>query len=133
MDVNLGGTTASSNSIVVAKNLKFIGSDNTIKTYTTSTSTLDYTQTTWLLNGTSVALTTLTPQVGMVLIIANITSGSTNATVACPSNYIYTPVSTGVAYSQKTTITIFPGGTITLYGASTTAFYVLSGNGVSYV
>ena len=135
LDVNLGGTTAVANSIVVAKNLKLMGADNTIKTYTTSTSTLDYTQPVWLISNsaasTTVTLSTVTPQVGMFLIVTNISSASAaNAAITCGGTYIVTPSATTPVL--RTTATLQPGGTITLYGVTVTSFYVVSSNGASF-
>ena len=121
MDVNLGSGFTATDSVVVSKNLKLIGSDNTIKTYSTSTSSLDYTQTVWIIN-TAVNLTTLTPQKGMVLII---TAGSPIGT--SPTVVLAASKSFGYAVSGNTTLTFSTAGaTVTLYGIDTTRFVIVS-------
>lgn len=119
MDINLGSGFTATDSVVVSKNLKLLGSDNTIKTYSTSTSSLDYTQTVWIIN-TAVALTTLTPQKGMVLII---TAGSPLGTPAT----VVTDASKLIGYATGTTLTFStPGATVTLYGIDTERFIIVS-------
>jgi hypothetical protein len=150
MDVNLGGTTASTNSVVVAKNLKFLNSSNSITTYTTTTSTLDYTSTTWLIynsaSGAAIVLSTLTASastIGMVLTIMNISSSSgtqTNAQITCiassltvnattPNGSFPPTAPTAAATVQRTNIFISPGASITLYCNSATNFVVMSSYG----
>ena len=120
MDVNLGSGFTATDSVIVSKNLKLLGSDNTIKTYSSSTSSLDYTQTVWTI-GTGVALTTLTPQKGMILIIiaSDVTS---NPTVVLAASKSF-----GYAGSGNTTLTFSTAGaTVTLYGIDTTRFVIVS-------
>ena len=119
MDVNLGSGFTATDSVVVSKNLKLLGSDNTIKTYSSSTATLDYTQTVWIIN-TGVNLTTLTPQKGMVLIITAGSPISANPTVVTASGKF-------IGYATATTVTFSTAGaTVTLYGIDTTRFVILS-------
>ena len=120
MDVNLGSGFTATDSVIVSKNLKLLGSDNTIKTYSSSTASLDYTQTVWTI-GTGVALTTLTPQKGMILIIiaSDVTS---NPTVVLAASKSF-----GYAGSGNTTLTFSTAGaTVTLYGIDTTRFVIVS-------
>jgi len=149
MDVNLGGTTASTNSVVVAKNLKFLNSSNAINTYTNATTntleTSDYGSTTWLINNTTttpIVLATLTPStstIGMVLIISNIStlSSSPNATITCLTSSIIvsgtTPgtgnppsIPTAANAVLRSNIILSPGASITLYCVSATKFAILS-------
>jgi len=119
MDVNLGSGFTATDSVVVSKNLKLLGSDNTIKTYSASTSTLDYTQTVWIIN-TAVNLTTLTPQKGMVLIITAGSPIGTPPTVVTNSGKL-------IGYATGTTLTFSTAGaTVTLYGIDTTRFIIVS-------
>ncbi len=57
LDINLGSGFSLSDSVIISKNLKFLNNNGDIKTYTTSTSTLDYNNTVWVING-GVNLTT---------------------------------------------------------------------------
>jgi hypothetical protein len=117
MDINLGSGFTASNSVVVSKNLKLLGSNNTITNYATSTSTLDYTQTVWTV-GSGVSLTTVTPQLGMVLII---TASAVTSNPTVVSN-------TGCFFNYSLTTLTFTaiGDTVILYGTSTTNFVVIS-------
>lgn len=117
MDINLGSGFTASNSVVVSKNLKLLGSNNTITNYASSTSTLDYTQTVWTINS-GVSLTTVTPQLGMVLIITAVSVGSNPTAVA----------NTGCFFNYTLATITFTavGDTVILYGTSTTNFVVIS-------
>ena len=118
MDVNLGSGFTATDSVVVSKNLKLLGSDNTIKAYSASTATLDYTQTVWTI-GTAVALTTLTPQKGMILIIIA-SDVTTNPTVKTNTGKF-------INYASNNTLTFTAAGdTIILYGVDTTRFAIIS-------
>ena len=118
MDVNLGSGFTATDSVVVSKNLKLLGSDNTVKTYSASTATLDYTQTVWIV-ATGTALTTLTPQKGMVLII-NASTVTANPTVVTASGKF-------IGYSTSTTLTFSTAGaSVILYGVDTTRFIIVS-------
>mgnify|MGYP000235121660 FL=1 len=124
LDINLGSSDIVDNSIIISKNLKLLSADNDIKTFSASAAlvTADYTNTVWALSG-AIAMTELTPQVGMVLIIYN--SSSSTATIALTSGANF-------SFGSNTTIT-FSGvdNSITLYGTSTTNFIVLSSNGAT--
>ena len=123
MDVNLGSSFTATDSVVVSKNLKLLGSDNTVKTYSASTGTLDYTQTVWII-GSGVALSTLTPQKGMVLII-NASAVTSQPTVATASGKF-------IGYASSTTLTFTAiSGTVILYGVDTTRFIILSSTNVT--
>ena len=120
MDVNLGSGFTATDSVVISKNLKFIGDNNTIKLYTASTATLDYTQTVWMI-GTGVNLTTLIPQKGMVLIIVG-TNAATGPTVKLNTGCVFNYTS-----SNTLTFTNLAGSdSIILYGIDTTRFIFLS-------
>ena len=124
LDVNLGAAFTATDSVIVSKNLKLIGNDNTVKAYSASTGTLDYAQTVWTI-GSGVALTTLTPQKGMVLII--IASG----VAVVPT--VKTAASCYINYDSNNTLTFTAAGdTAILYGVDTTRFIILSkASGVS--
>ena len=129
LDVSLGGTATTTNSISICKNLKLLDSSGSaIKTFSSGAQqiiTADYYNTVWLLNATTTLGATgtpLTPQQGMVLIITNI-STSVSCTITAVANSIITPSGT------KTTITLPSGSSITLYGISNALFSVLSTSG----
>ena len=118
LDVNLGAAFTATDSVIVSKNLKLIGNDNTVKAYSASTGTLDYAQTVWTI-GSGVALTTLTPQKGMVLIII--------ASAATSNPTVKTATSCYINYASNNTLTFTAAGdTAILYGVDTTRFIILS-------
>ena len=117
MDVNLGSGFTATNSVVISKNLKLLGSNNTITNYAASTATLDYTQTVWTVQ-TGVNLTTLTPQLGMILIITAQTV-TANPTVTMNAGCF-------LNYTLNTLTFTAVGDTVILYGTSTTNFVVVS-------
>ena len=59
MDVNLGSGYSLDDSVIISKKLKLLNNKG-VKTYTSNTSTLDYNNTVWIING-SVNLTNLVP------------------------------------------------------------------------
>jgi len=130
-DASIGTSLTTTDSFVLGKNLNLVSTNGTIKTYTFSTSTLDYSTSVWLIDG-GVELTTVTPKVGMVLIISSTNTAfidntySTNPTVQ---------LNTGctIDYTTNNLITFSSqSNSIILYGISTTAFILLnSSTGVS--
>jgi hypothetical protein len=128
LDVNLGGSYTQSDSIIVSKNLKYLSADGTIKQYTATTSTLDYKNTIWLIDG-GVTLTTLTPQIGMLLIISSTDTGYDTGTSSYTSNPVV-QIDTGLSINYQTSLTTIEfsqrGSSIILYGTSITNFIVLS-------
>ena len=127
MDVNLGGGYTKNDSVVISKNLKLLNSTGGVITYTTSTATLDYTQTMWLIDG-GVSLTTLTPQTGMVLIITSTNTGYDTGTSAYTTNPTLV-VDTDITINYQTLTTIEfseRGDSIILYADSNTNFVIIS-------
>ena len=122
MDLNFGSSNISENSVIISKNLKFLDSGGAVKKITGNTiSTSDYTNTVWELVG-GIAVTDVTPQIGMILIIfKNSTSVST---LALSNNCFFNGSTTDnkITFSNELSSVI-------LYGASATSFIVLSTNG----
>lgn len=127
MDISLGSGYTVNDSIVMSKNLKLLDGDGNIKQYTTTTSTLDYTHTTWLIDG-GIALTTLTPVKGMLLIISSTDTDFDDGTNVYNTNPTIT-TNTGVVINYGTLNTIEfsqRGDSIILYGTSSTNFVVIN-------
>ena len=125
LDVNLGSGYSLSDSVIISKNLKFLNNNGDIKTYTASTGTLDYNNTTWIING-AVNLTNLTPVKGMVLMIisddTNFSGSSytSNPTVTLATNCTFNFQSQNIlTFTQR-------GDSITLYGTSSLNFVILN-------
>ena len=153
MDVSLGGVSSVTNSISICKNLKLLNSNNTLVPYATTGSTAlvtaDYLSTTWLINcaAGAVTLTGLTPQIGMVLIIQNISTPSVTtatyiATISASSPIILfpgvltsgSPPTLTTASTLKTNIFLASGAYVMLFGTSASTFSVIgsSPTGVIY-
>jgi hypothetical protein len=122
LDTTLGSSNIVPSSIVIAKSLKFLGRDGNIKTYTdTIVSTLDYSQTVLLFNGTT-TVNNLILQKGMILILANISTD-----ISTKVNMIGLPYQLCIVGSiNASSFTISPGGTITLYGTTDYIFTVIN-------
>jgi hypothetical protein len=125
MDVNLGSGYSLGDSVIISKNLKLLNNKGEIKTYTSSTSTLDYNNTIWIING-SINLTNLIPVKGMILMIISDdtnfsgTSYTSNPTVTlgtdCRFNF----------QNQKSLTFTKRGDSIMLYGTSSLNFVILN-------
>jgi hypothetical protein len=125
LNVNLGASYNIDDSVIISKNLKLLNSDGNIKTYTASTSTLDYTQTTWLIDG-SVALTNLIPVKGMIIFISSTgtnysgSSYTSNPTITLGTNvFLNFGTNNTIEFTQR-------GDSIILYGTSSTNFIVIN-------
>jgi len=130
LDITLGDTYNVDNSIVVAsKNLKYLGTNQTLKTYTASgaIAAADYYNTVWLGDTASGVhtLTGLTSTIGMVLIIIN--TGATNSLIFNSFGSSLSINTGGTSYS--TSMTIPPKCSVTLFGTSSSAFYVTASSG----
>lgn len=127
LDVNLGSGYTKNDSVVISKNLKLLNSTGDVVTYSTSTATLDYTQTLWLIDG-GVSLTTLTPQTGMILIITSTDTGYNTGTSSYDTNpTVVVDTDITINYQTLTTIEFTErGDSIILYANSNTNFTVLS-------
>ena len=125
MDVNLGSGYSLDNSVIISKNLKLLDPSGNIKTYTSTTSTLDYNNTTWIIDG-AVNLTTLTPVKGMVLmIISSDTNFSGSSYTSNPTVTLDT--SKTINFQTLNTITFTQrGDSIILYGTSANNFVILN-------
>jgi hypothetical protein len=122
-DTSIGTSLATTDSFVLAKNLNLVGKDGNIKTYSENTSTLDYSTSIWLING-SVSLTTITPKKGMFLILLSSDVGYPGTSTVtlnsgCTLNYSTNNL---ITFTDK-------AASIILYGLSTTQFIVLNQNG----
>ena len=126
-DTSIGTSLSTTDSFVLGKNLCLLSKDGTIKNYTTSTSSLDYSTSVWLIND-SVALTTVTPKQGMTLIIISTDNNFDTTT----NSYISNPTVTlnsgcSLNYSTNNLITFTrQAESIILYGISSTQFIVLN-------
>jgi hypothetical protein len=125
LDVNLGSGYSLNDSIIISKNLKFLNSKGDIKTYTSSTGTLDYNNTVWVING-AINLTNLIPTKGMVLMIisddTNFSGSSytSNTTVTLGTNCTFN-------YQNLNTLTFNQrGDNIILYGTSSLNFVIIN-------
>lgn len=127
LDVNLGSTfgpTVPNSSVIISKNLKLLGSDNNILAYTSSTSTLDYTQTIWKI-ADGVNLTTLTPQKGMILIIYAYSFIATFTTFPTITLVAGKKFNYDASNLNKLTFGT-PGDSVTLYGDGLSRFIILN-------
>ena len=117
MDVNLGSGYSLDDSVIISKNLKLLNNKGNIKTYTSKYSTLDYNNTTWIING-AVNLTNLTPVKGMVLmIISDDTNFSGSSYTSNPTVTLDT--SATINFQTLNTLTFTQrGDSIILYGTS---------------
>lgn len=125
LDVNLGSGYSLTDSIIISKNLKFLNNKGDIKTYTTNTSSLDYKNTVWIING-GVNLTNLRPVKGMVLMIISDdtnfigSSYTSNPTVTLATSCLFN-------YQNQTVLTFTKrGDSIILYGTSSLNFVILT-------
>jgi hypothetical protein len=124
LNINLGSTFTMNNSVVISKNLKLLGSNNTVKICANG-EPLDYTQTVWTLAvGTS--LTNIQPKLGMVLIVIGPTSIiAPSSTIVTAANSFFNNINTKITFTAV-------GDCVILYGTSTTNFNVISKtNGIS--
>lgn len=121
MDVNLGSGNISENSVIISKNLKFLSSNGSVKSFSTNNITSnDYGNTVWELN--NVALTNVTPQQGMFLIIYR--NGLSNSTLQLSENCFFNNNSTDNVLNFETN-----NSNIMLYAPSNNVFIVLNTNG----
>lgn len=126
-DTSIGTSLSTADSFVLGKNLCLLSKDGTIKNYTTSTSSLDYSTSVWLIND-SVSLTTVIPKQGMTLIIISTDNNFDTTT----NSYISNPTVTlnsgcSLNYSTNNLITFTrQAESIILYGISSTQFIVLN-------
>ena len=125
MDVNLGSGYSLENSVIISKNLKLLNNKGDIKTYTSSTSSLDYNNTVWIING-SINLTNLIPIKGMILMIisddTNFSESSytSNPTITLGTNCTFNFQSqTSLTFTQR-------GDSIILYGTSALNFVIIN-------
>jgi hypothetical protein len=120
MDFNLGSIFNVPDSIIISKNLKLLGSDNKIKSYSTNSQPyiLDYSHTVWTL-GSGVNIVGIQPQAGMILIII-----ATGAIIA-PSQSIQTVVNSFINYSRSTITFTTQNASVILYGTSSTNFVII--------
>jgi hypothetical protein len=126
-DTSIGTSLSTTDSFVLGKNLCLLSKDGTIKKYTTSTSSLDYSTSVWLIND-SVSLTTVTPKLGMTLIIISTDNNFDTTTNSYTSNPTVT-LNSGCSlnYSTNNLITFTrQAESIILYGISSTQFIVLN-------
>ena len=126
-DTSIGTSLSTTDSFVLGKNLCLLSKDGTIKNYTTSTSSLDYSTSVWLIND-SVSLTTVTPKLGMTLIIISTDNNFDTTTNSYTSNPTVT-LNSGCSlnYSTNNLITFTrQAESIILYGISSTQFIVLN-------
>lgn len=125
LDVNLGSGYNVEDSVIISKNLKLLNNKGDIKIYNISTSTLDYNNTVWIING-SVNLTNLIPVKGMVLMLISDdtnfsgTSYTSNPTVTLGTNCTFNFQSqNSLTFTQR-------GDSIILYGTSSLNFVILN-------
>ena len=122
MDVNLGSGYSLGDSIIISKNLKLLNNKGDIKTYNSSTSTLDYNNTVWIING-SVNLTNLK---GMILmIISDDTNFSGSSYTSNPTVILGTDCTFNFQSQNSLTFTQ-RGDSIILYGTSSLNFVILN-------
>ena len=125
LDVNLGSGYSLDNSVIVSKNLKLLNDKGNIQTYTTSTGTLDYNHTVWIING-SVNLTNLTPVKGMVLmIISDDTNFSGSSYTSNPTVTLATSCTFNFQNQNSLTFTQ-RGDSVILYGTSSLNFVIMN-------
>ncbi len=136
LDTNIGSNNIIDNSIVISKNLKFLGSDGNVKTYTSAiTNSLDYSQTVWVLANsttTPVVVNSLQPQQGMYLIIINRSVSTIRATINLNAGCTVNTYSDQYGSISTASFTLSQNGSITLYGISSNSFVVLNSLGAIY-
>lgn len=121
MDVNLGGGNVVDDSIIISKNLKFLNSNGSIKTFSSNAITSsDYANTVWELN--NVSLTNITPQKGMFLIIYR--NGLSNSSIQLSENCFFNNNSQNNVASFETN-----NSSVILFAPSDTLFVILNTNG----
>jgi len=123
MDMNLGSGTIASNSVIISKNLKLLGSDGNTKTFNNTAGELvatDYINTIWELeSGTgAVNLINLIPQKGMVLIIYRNGANESTVTLGTDCNFNF--------QSGENKLTFSNHSSVILYAPNTTTFMILS-------
>ena len=125
LDVNLGSGYSLSDSVIISKNLKLLNSKGDTKIYNTSTSTLDYNNTVWIING-SINLTNLVPVKGMVLmIISDDTNFSESSYTSNPTVTLGTDCTFNFQ-SQNTLTFTQRGDSVILYGTNSLNFVILN-------
>jgi hypothetical protein len=127
LDVNLGSGYTKSDSVIISKNLKLLNSTGNVINYTLSTSILDYSQTLWLIDG-NISLTTLTPQIGMVLIITSTDTGyDTGINIYNTNPTVIVDIDITINYQTLTTFEFTQrGDSIILYANDNNNFIILS-------
>lgn len=125
LDVNLGSGYSLSDSVIISKNLKLLNSKGDTKIYNTSTSTLDYNNTVWIING-SINLTNLVPVKGMVLmIISDDTNFSESSYTSNPTVTLGTDCTFN--FQNQNTLTFTQrGDSVILYGTNSLNFVILN-------
>ena len=120
MDLNLGSTNISKDSVIISKNLKFLGSNGITKVFTTNDILEgDYINTVWELN--NVNLINLTPQLGMFLIVYR--NGLNNSSIKLNSNcFLNNTTNNTISFETDSSC-------VMLYASSTSKFIILSSTG----
>ena len=104
----------------MAKNLKLLTTDGTVKIFTTSAAIVasDYYTSVWLISG-GINLTELTPQKGMILILSSLSSDDSTVTLATNCYFNSSTSNNQIIFKYTTSNAI-------LYATSTTNINIIS-------
>lgn len=122
LDLNLGSGNIISNSVVISKNLKLLGSNGNIKKFDSSIDVVDsdYINTVWELNN-GIDIRNITPQKGMILIIYR--NSPTDTTITLTDGCTFDFGTSNICSFNSN------AASVTLYGTSNTNFVVLNMKG----
>lgn len=125
MDVNLGSGYSLNDSVIISKNLKLLNEKGDIKTYTASTSNLDYKNTVWVING-SINLLNLIPKKGMILMIISDDTNFSGSSYTSNPKVVLGTNCTFNFQSQNTLTFTERGDSVILYGTSSLNFVTIN-------